>query len=192
MTASPRRVPLQYRWVVDPLDGTANYARNLPTFAVSVALELQGEVIAGAVYDPSHDECYTCGAGLGAWLNGNRIHTSRCDRLSEAMVAASFAPDVARDAREVTQFIDMLQTCHTLRRLGSAALNLCYVAAGRMDGYWSSSCKIWDVAAGILLVREAGGVVTSVEGNRFDPRTPTFAAAANPVLHRELVQVLSA
>ncbi len=180
-----------YRWIVDPLDGTSNYVRGLPAFAVSVALEVSGEIVVAAVFDPTLNECFTGAAGQGAWLNGRRLHSSSCPQLSEAMVAASFAADVRRGSPEIEQFVEMLHRCHSLRRLGSAALNLCYVAAGRMDAYWSTSCKAWDVAAGVLLVREAGGVITDVDGRAFDIARPVFAASANATLHREFLQVLN-
>lgn len=187
-SATPRSS--QYRWIVDPLDGTANYARGLPLFAVSIALEQAGKIVVGTVYDPSLDECFTAAEGQGAYRNGERLKTTSCQRLSEAMIAASFAPDVARGSLEVVQFLEVLHACHSMRRFGSAALNLCYLAAGRMDGYWSCSTKIWDVAAGILLVREAGGTVTSIDGGQLDLERPCFAAASTRELNRELVEVL--
>lgn len=180
-----------YRWIVDPLDGTANYARGLPAFAVSVALEYEGTVIAGTVYDPSLDECFTAAAGEGAYLNRERLQTSSCERLENAMVAASFAADVVRGSPEVAQFLEVLHACHSMRRLGSAALNLCYVASGRMDAYWSCTTKIWDVAAGLLLIREAGGAVGSLEGGAINLERPCFAVAATESLQQQLVALLS-
>ena len=149
----------EYCWVVDPLDGTANYVHGLQSFAVSIALRCGADVVAGTVYDPIRDECYNAVCGHGAWLNGTAISVSRCSLLQEALVAVSFPANVPRGSEEIAGFIEMLHRSRAVRRIGSAALNLSYLAAGRLDGYWASSVKIWDVAAGIALVRAAGGNV---------------------------------
>ncbi len=180
----------EYRWIVDPLDGTTNYVHQLNAYAVSVALQRHGQVIVGTVYDPVMQECFTAKLGCGATLNGQPIATSRCCRLADALVAASFSPNVRRGSLEITRFTEVLYACHAVRRLGSAALNLAYVAAGRLDAYWATSVKSWDVAAGLLLVTEAGGVVSNVEGKIFDLAQPNFAAASTGLLHRELVEIL--
>ncbi|MGE0757183.1 MAG: inositol monophosphatase family protein [Pirellulaceae bacterium] len=182
---------VQPRWIVDPLDGTANYVHGLPGFAVSIGLELRGKVIAGVVYDPRLDECYMAASGCGAFLNGRRLRTSACERLSQAMVAASFPPNIDRSAPDIPRFVEILVRCHSLRRLGSAALNLCYVASGRLDAYWTTGCKAWDVAAGVLMVSEAGGVVTDIDGGELRLDAPVLAVASTVALHAEFVGALA-
>lgn len=181
-----------YRWIVDPLDGTANYVHQLQAFAVSIALEFHGQVIAGTVYDPVSGELFHAAAGKGAYLNGKRLTTSGCLDPNQAMIAVSFPPQVERDSVEVRRFVEALVACQSVRRLGSAALNLAYLAAGRLDSYWATSVKIWDVAAGILLVREAGGVVTHIRGGDLDLETPEFLASASHPLHEQILRLLAA
>jgi myo-inositol-1(or 4)-monophosphatase len=180
----------EYRWIVDPLDGTMNYVHQLRSYAVSVALEHKGQVIAGVVYDPELDECYTAATGTGAWRNGERISPSECRVLEQALVAASLPPRPERNSPEVRRFLEVIHACRGLRRLGSAALNLCYVAQGSLDAYWATSVKIWDIAAGMLILQEAGGVMTSLSGGAIDFDRPYFAAAATPALHQDLLTVL--
>lgn len=178
-----------YRWIVDPLDGTTNYVHQVPHFAVSLALEHLGEVIVGAVYNPAADECFTAERGRGAWLNGRPIRTSQVATLSEALAAVGFPAVVTRESPDLRMFLAALEVCQAIRRTGSAALNLCYLANGRFDAAWSYCTKIWDVAAGILIVREAGGAVTSPEGEAFDLARAHYLAAANPQLHSELSEL---
>ena len=180
----------EYCWVVDPLDGTTNYAHKLPHYAVSVALLQRGQPIVGAVVDPIHDECFTCARGGGAFLNGQPIRTSNVEQLSGALATASFAAHVERGAREIDQFVAAVLGCQAVRRTGSAALNLCYLAAGRIDTFWARSTHIWDIAAGVLLVTEAGGVVTGLEGQPLDLSVPHPVAAANATLHRQFQDLL--
>jgi myo-inositol-1(or 4)-monophosphatase len=180
-----------FRWIVDPLDGTTNYVHQFPGFSVSVALEHEGELIVGAVFDPLTEECFLATKGKGTFLNGEPISVSYCELLNNALVAASFSANVDAESAEIARFLAVLVECQALRRLGSAALNLAYVAAGRLDAYWATSVKTWDVAAGVLLVREAGGIVTGIDGGEFDLSRPTFAAAATDGLHRELLQCLN-
>ena len=179
-----------YRWIVDPLDGTTNYVHQLQTFAVSIALEHAGEIIAGTIFDPMSNECYTAVAGHGAQLNGTQINTSDCCKLGNALVAASFSANVPRGSQEIARFVEVLHDCQALRRLGSAALNLCYVAAGRLDAYWATSVKQWDVAAGILILREAGGTISDVDGTPFKLSDPKMLGSATGHLHRELLRAL--
>lgn len=187
--ASGGELPV-WRWVVDPLDGTANYVHNLPGFAVSIGLEQGGKVLAGAVFDPILNECYVAASGQGAFLNGRRLRVSDCRQMRDAMVAASFPANVERSDPEIVTFGEILVASQSLRRLGSAALNLSYLAAGRIDAYWATRVKPWDVAAGALLVHEAGGVITAVDGSPFQLSHPKFAAAATPELHAQLVSLL--
>jgi myo-inositol-1(or 4)-monophosphatase len=181
----------QYCWIVDPLDGTTNYVHGLQPFAVSVALAKGAEIVVGVVFDPVKDECYSACVGQGASLNGARLQTSGCSRLEDALVAASFSARVPRGSVEVARFVEVLHACRAVRRLGSAALNLCYVAAGRLDAYFASSVKMWDVAAGTLILREAGGVVTGMDAKPLDLERPQLAAAATAELHATLLQALA-
>ena len=188
---APPAAGRDYRWIVDPLDGTTNYVHGLQAFAVSIALEHRGELIAGIVFDPVTKECFAVAQGEGATVNGKAIRTSLCQTATSALVAASFSPLVDRHSIEVVRFVEAIEACQGVRRLGSAALNLAYVAAGRLDAYWATAVKIWDVAAGVLLVREAGGIVTNIEGGTLDLQHPVMLASASESLNAELVRVLN-
>ena len=181
----------EYRWIVDPLDGTANYVHGFQAYCVSVALERAGEPVVGVVYDPVRDECFAASAGGGTYLNGERVYVSGCRRLREALVGASFSANVPRDSEEISRFVEVLVASQSIRRLGSTALMMSYVAAGRLDAYWSTGAKVWDVAAGVVLVREAGGVITSVDGLPFQLPRPWVAASGAPELHAELLAALA-
>ena len=178
----------EYRWIVDPLDGTTNFVHGVPHYCTSLGLERNGELLVGAVYDPTRDECFTAAAGQGAWLNGRPIHVSEVVALSEALGAVGFPYNCRRDAPDVQLFLEMLDRCQAIRRTGSSALNLCYLAAGRFDLYWSYATKIWDVAAGVLILREAGGWITSPSGGEFSLEEAHFLAAANRDLHAQLLE----
>jgi myo-inositol-1(or 4)-monophosphatase len=180
-----------YLWIVDPLDGTTNYAHNVPHYACSVAAVRGGEVFAAAVYNPTGDECFTAVHGGGALLNGAPIHVSRIEKLARALVAASFPPHLSRDGPEIDNLLRVLERAQAIRRTGSAALNMCYVAAGRLDGYWATGTHAWDIAAGILLVREAGGVVTALGGGRFQLSRPQPVATGTKSLNAELSALLA-
>ncbi len=188
-TKSGRSEP-HYRWIVDPLDGTTNYVHRIPEYAVSLALERAGEVVAATVFNPVHGECYTAAKGNGAYLNGKRLHVSGVTELMQALVAASFPPKVAADSPVLTDFARIIVASQSVRRTGSAALNLCYVAAGRFDAYWARETLIWDVAAGWLIVCEAGGVMTALDGKPFRLDRPQFIAAATEALHGEIRSML--
>jgi myo-inositol-1(or 4)-monophosphatase len=179
-----------YRWVVDPLDGTTNFVHGIPHYAVSLALEHRGEVLVGAVFDPSLNECFTAAAGLGAFFNGSPIHTSRSTRLSEVIAGTGFPAKLRQDSPDLLVFNKALFRCQGVRRTGSASLNLCDLAKGRFGVLWGFSTKIWDIAAGVLLIREAGGVVTSPEGGQIDLGSGRFLASANQDLHQELLQLV--
>lgn len=180
-----------YCWIVDPLDGTLNYVRQLPNYCVSVALARAGEVLVGTVYDPVLDECFWAEKGGGAFLNGTAITPSHCRQMDQALVAASLPADVPRNSPEVIRFIEVMHHSQAIRRLGSAALSLCYVACGRLDAYWATCVKAWDVAAGQLLVAEAGGTLTRPDGTPFRLDRPQFAAAGTAELHQRLVDCLT-
>ena len=158
-----------YRWIVDPLDGTTNYAHRFPVYAVSVAVEAGGQVLAGAVYDPTRDELFAARRGMGASLNGHRLRVSQETDLGEALLATGFPYNIATNPRNnLKQFADLCRRARAVRRPGSAALDLCYVAAGRLDGYWELTIEVWDVAAGALILEEAGGRMSRVNGSAYD------------------------
>ncbi len=180
-----------FRWIVDPLDGTTNYVHNLPSYAVSIALEWDGQLLVAVVFDPNSGECYRAARGQGAWLNGQRLQGSGARRMADALIAVSLATQVSPDSLAIRQFLEIVQVCHSIRRLGSAALNMCYVASGRLDSYVAASVKPWDVAAGILIARESGVEITSLDGGEVDVRFPALACSATAELHAEVMQVLS-
>jgi len=176
-----------YRWIVDPLDGTTNYAHGVPHYCVSLALERRGELLVGAVFDPLLNECFTAALGQGARLNGRPIRPSSITELSEALAAVGFPPNVQPESPDLRLFLAMLPCCQAIRRTGSSALNMCYLAAGRFDLYWSYSTHIWDIAAAALILRESGGCITAPDGGPFRLEQAHFLAAANPLLHAQLV-----
>ena len=179
-----------YRWVIDPLDGTTNYAHGYPVFSVSIALEKAGEVILGVVYDPTRDELFVGKKGKGARLNGRKINVSSTPKLSECLLATGFPYDIRETAADnFDHFRNFALRVHAVRRAGSAALDLCYVAAGRFDGFWEMRLAPWDLAAGSLMVREAGGKTTDFWGNPLglDGR---HVLASNGKIHREMIQLL--
>ncbi|MCI0334160.1 MAG: inositol monophosphatase [Planctomycetes bacterium] len=182
----------QLCWIVDPLDGTTNYVHGYPHFAVSVAVARGSELLAGVVYDPVADKCFMATAGGGAWCDRARLKTSAARNVGEALVAVSLPARVERDAPDLLDFIEATQVCQGVRRSGSAALNLAYVAGGALDAFWASHIHPWDVAAGVLLVREAGGVVSARDGSEFDLWNPHFLAAAGRELHGGLLSALTA
>lgn len=177
-------------WVVDPLDGTTNYVHGMTDFSVSIALQSEGDVQVGVVYHPAVDQLYHAIRGQGAFRNGTRLAVSQIQPLKEALVAASFSPQVSPDSPEIQRLLRVLYHSQAVRRMGSAALNLCYVAAGQLDAYWATTVKIWDVAAGLLFVQEAGGMITSLDGSAVELERPKFLASSTPALHRELLSVL--
>lgn len=180
-------------WIIDPLDGTLNYVHRLQTFCVSIGMVQFAEVQLGVIFDPVAGEIFVAQRGAGAERICQRtgvrelIHTSDCKQLRNALLACSFPPNVRRDAREVKQFAAVLEASQSLRRLGSCALNLCYAAAGRIDGYWTCSVHAWDMVAGMLIAKEAGAMMTGLDGGPIDLRNPHFCLAATPSLHAELI-----
>ncbi len=180
-----------FRWIVDPLDGTTNYVHSLPGYAVSIALQRGAELELGVVYDPLAQECFAAERGKGATLNGKPLATSGCQKLDQALVALSFSPHVTRDSPEITRFVEVLLAAQSVRRMGSAALNLCYVAAGRLDGYLATSVSIWDVAAGVLIAREAQGVVSGLSGGALNLDRPELIAASSRPLLDQLAAIAS-
>ncbi len=177
------------RWYVDPLDGTVNYSHGMPFFCVSVAYAEDGLVRLAAIHDPLRDECFSAERGKGAWLNGAPIHVSASADLAHSLLVTGFPYDMwESEANNLDNFIRFSRRSQAVRRLGSAALDLCYVAAGRLDGYWEIKIKAWDIAAGALIVEEAGGRVTKLDGSS-DYMTPPFdILAANPYIHGEMLK----
>lgn len=180
-----------YRWIIDPLDGTSNYVHRFPYYCVSIALEDEAGLLIGVVYDPNRDELFTAVRGQGARVHGSPLRTSACSPLSEAMVLASLPVGTSNTDPAVTRFLNMLPHAQTVQRTGSAALNLAYIAAGRIEAFWSSSLKPWDVAAGVLLVTEAGGKVTKMDGSTFELQVPDMLATNGTNIHEEMVPLLT-
>ncbi len=181
-----------YTWYVDPLDGTTNFAHGFPVFAVSLGLAYRNEVIAGAVFDPMRDEMFAAERGAGAYLNHRRLHVSKIDQLAESLVATGFPPfmDHQHHDQNMRLYFRFTQLSHGVRRAGSAALDLCSVAAGRFEGFWELKLNPWDKAAGCLIVTEAGGKVTDLAGRPFDLLAdPVFAS--NGLVHEAMCQVFA-
>lgn len=180
----------EFRWIVDPLDGTTNYVHGLPIFATSIALEREGEVLLGVVYDPMADELFAAERGDGAALNGHPIRVSDTDELKQALVATGLPHDHQDVPAALDLFGRFAVLTRSLRRLGSAALDMCYVAAGRLDGYYERGIKAWDIAAGSLILEEAGGKATDYQGRELDLEGEEVVAS-NGLLHRDLISVTS-
>jgi myo-inositol-1(or 4)-monophosphatase len=179
-----------YRWLIDPLDGTTNYAHGLPIFAVSVGLERAGVVELGVAYDPSRDECFVAERGQGATLNGEAIRVSSVDALDQALLVTGFPYDIRTTAEtNLPQYAALSIRSQAVRRLGSAVLDLCYVACGRLDGFWELSLGPWDMAAGGLIVQEAGGRVTNVCGGPWRLEGPGVLAS-NGRVHDAMLSAL--
>jgi myo-inositol-1(or 4)-monophosphatase len=183
-------VPAGPCWVFDPIDGTTNFAHGLPIFCSSVALELDGVAEIGAIYDPSRRELFVAERGAGAFLNGRPIRVSTAATLIDAMLVTGFPYDVHTRLDEIVGlFRAFVGKARAVRRLGSAALDLCYVAAGRMDGFWERELNAWDIAAGALLVNEAGGRVTGLDGDPFSSRGLSVLAT-NDLIHEAMLDVI--
>jgi myo-inositol-1(or 4)-monophosphatase len=177
----------EYRWVIDPLDGTTNYAHGLPIFAVSVALERAGVVELGVAYDPSRDECFVAQRGQGATLGGEPIRVSGVDSLDRALLVTGFPYDIRTTGEtNLPEYAALSVRAQAVRRLGSAVLDLCYVACGRLDGFWEQALGPWDMAAGGLIVQEAGGRVTNVRGGPWHLEGPGVLAS-NGLVHDEIL-----
>ncbi len=181
----------QPRWLVDPLDGTTNYAHGYPFFAVSLALEVDDQVVVAAVYNPLLDEMFTAIKGEGAYLNDSALQVSTTESLGRSLLASGFPYDAWTNPRDNgREWRRFLKKVVSLRSDGSAALDLCHVAAGRIDGYWELDLEPWDVAAGALIVQEAGGRVTQVNGQAFSPYARSIVAS-NGRIHEAMLDVLT-
>ncbi len=179
-----------YRWIIDPLDGTSNYVHGFPYYAVSIGVEENGTMVAGAVYDPSRDEMFAAAAGEGSTLNERVIHVSTQEDLSDALCMASLPVKATREDPAVQAFLRVLESAQHVQRTGSAALNLASVAAGRVEAFWSNSLMPWDMAAGVLLVEEAGGRVTKTLGDVFIVDEPDLLVSNGSPLHEQLIRLL--
>ena len=180
----------EYRWIIDPLDGTTNFLHGLPIFSVSVGLARNNEVVVGCVYDIGRDECYYATKGKGAYCNGERIHVSKLSTVSESLLATGFPYDQFDKGDVYLGIIkEFLKESHGIRRLGSAAIDLIYVACGRLEGFFEFNLNPWDVAAGTLIVQEAGGIVTDFKGGS-DFIFGGELCAANAGIHAEMLQII--
>ncbi|NQT33376.1 MAG: inositol monophosphatase [Candidatus Omnitrophica bacterium] len=179
-----------YRWVVDPLDGTTNFTHGLPIFCTSIAVYHGDSVKIGVIFDPNKNELFTAEEGKGAFLNGKKINVSKAKSLSESLIVTGFAYSIEGKIANIENFATMISKAQAVRRLGSAALDLCYVACGRFDGFWELGLSPWDTAAGELIAREAGGKVTTLEGARFDIFNKEILAT-NRLIHDEMSSLLS-
>lgn len=179
----------RWKWIIDPLDGTTNYAHGYPCFCVTLALEHEGEIVLGVTHDPTRNEIFSAEKGQGASLNHKPIRVSATEKLSEALIVTGFPYDIAlreKFAGHLTQFV---LKSRGVRRDGSAAIDMAYVACGRFDGFWEEGLNPWDVAAGFLLIREAGGEVSYYDGAKFNIYTPPICAS-NGAIHSEMLEIL--
>ena len=178
------------RWIIDPLDGTTNFLHGIPQFAISIALQREGTVIAGVIYNPANDELYTAERGKGAFLNDQRLRVAGRRKLNECVIACGL-PHIGRGDHELSrqEMAELQNRVAGLRRFGAASLDLAFVAAGRLDGYWERNLQPWDIAAGQFMVREAGGVVSGIAGND-DPLITRSVICGNEFVHGELVKIL--
>jgi myo-inositol-1(or 4)-monophosphatase len=180
----------EYRWIIDPLDGTTNFTHGFQIFSVSIALEVKGEVVVGVIYDPNMDELFTAEKGKGAYCNNKPITVSDRSSLIESLLVTGFPYNIKENPDNAVQhFINFLMEAQAVRRLGSAALDLCYVAAGRIDGFWEVSLNPWDMAAGVLLVQEAGGKYTDFRGFPSSIYNKQMLAS-NGLIHEKMMEVL--
>lgn len=182
--------PAAFRWIIDPLDGTTNFLHAVPIYSVTLALERDGEIVAGVTYDPNRDELFTAAKGEGAFLNGERLRVTSQPDLIQSLLVTGFPYDIAGNPDHPAEhFTNFLHAAQGIRRLGSAALDLAYVAAGRFDGFWEVSLQPWDMAAGRLMVEEAGGRVSDFRGNPSTIHVKQIVASNGPI-HNAMVRVL--
>lgn len=188
---SGKRKDSEFKWVIDPLDGTTNYTHGYPLFVTSIGLEYKGEIVAGAVYDPNLDEMFLAEKGSGATLNGEKIQVSSVETLEHALLVTGFSYNI-RETKDnnLDQFEKFIMQAQAVRRDGVAAADLCYVAAGRYDGFWELNLFPWDVAAGVIILREAGGHITDYAGNPYEIYCKQILATNGP-LHREMGRILT-
>jgi myo-inositol-1(or 4)-monophosphatase len=184
------RVGERYNWIIDPLDGTTNFIHGLPVYSVSIALQEYDELVAGVVYEINQDECFYAWKGGPAYLNGNQIKVSSCQTLDKSLLATGFPYyNFEKQSAYIELFTELMKSCHGLRRLGSAAVDLAYTACGRFEGYYEYNLNAWDVAAGILIVRQAGGEVVNFKGGNECLNTRELIAT-NSLITKELLQTV--
>ena len=176
-------------WIVDPIDGTTNYVHDFPLYCISIGLQIAGELVAGVIFEPTRNELFQASVGQGAWLGSERLHVSGISRLEDALISTGFPPNTHEQERLFTTWRHLSLRTQSLRRTGSTAINLAYLAAGRFDGYWAFDNHVWDVAAGVVLVREAGGSLSNCDGSPYDPYTPD-CVATNGAIHGLLLDEL--
>lgn len=180
----------QYTWIIDPLDGTTNFSHGFPCYAVSIGIEYKGESVAGVIYDPCRDEMFAAERGAGATCNDQKIQVSEIERLERALVVSGFPYDVRERMEEyLPAWREFLNHAQGVRRLGAAAIDMACVAAGRMDGFWEQGLNAWDVAAGWVIIEEAGGCVTKLDGSPFDNHSASLLCS-NGLVHDEMLDVL--
>ncbi|MBN8968319.1 MAG: inositol monophosphatase [Rhizobiales bacterium] len=177
-------------WIVDPLDGTTNFLHGIPQFAISIGLQREGTMIAGVIYNPANDELYIAERGKGAFLNDTRLRVAARRKLDDCVIACGL-PHIGRGDHELArrEMAELQPRVAGLRRFGAASLDLAFVAAGRLDGYWERNLKPWDIAAGLIMVREAGGIVSGIEGHDNTLESGNVVCG-NEVIHAELVRIL--
>lgn len=175
-------------WIVDPIDGTTNYVHDCPLYCISIGLQVSGELVVGVVYEPARREMFAAAKGQGAWLGNQRLRTSGITRLQDALLSTGFPPDLRGNEQALDWWRHFSLLTQSIRRTGSTAINMAYVAAGRFDGYWAYDNHAWDVAGGTVLIQEAGGQVTNIDGTTYDPFTPD-ALASNGPLHPVLLEI---
>ena len=179
------------KWIIDPLDGTLNYSHGFPCYCVSIGLECEGELVVGVIYNPNLDELFVAEKGQGATLNGRPIRVSTIDTLEKGLLVTGFTPKiVGSEDDNLDHFCNLMKACQAVRRPGSAAIDFCYTAMGRFDGFWEAHLNPWDMAAGVLIVREAGGIVTAFDGGPFSIYDNNVLAT-NGCVHQEMVSILA-
>jgi len=178
-----------WKWIIDPLDGTTNYAHGYPCFCVTIALEHDGEIVLGVTFDPTRDELFAAERGRGATLNGKPIRVSPTEKLGDSLIVTGFPYDFKQKPNFARHLTDFLFHSRGVRRNGSAAIDMAYVACGRFDGFWEEGLNPWDVAAGTLLIEEAGGVVTYYDGSKYSIYQPPICAS-NGAIHSQMLDVL--
>ena len=179
------------RWIIDPLDGTTNYAHGYPVFCVSIALENEGTIVLGVIYDPMREEMFIAVRGGGLYLNEKKLHVSDVSDLSRSLLVTGFPYDIRESKDNNLNFFNaMAINVQAIRRAGAAALDLAYLAAGRFDGFWELKLKPWDTAAGCLMVEEAGGVISDIAGSKWHLQSPNLLAS-NGLIHQQMISVLS-
>ena len=178
-------------WIIDPLDGTTNFAHSFPFFAVSIGFQVENEIVAGVVYNPVMDEFFEAEKGKGAFLNGKAINVSDKAELNDSLIGTGFPYDIFDKPDTVLDYLKrMIVKVQGIRRPGAASVDLCYVAVGRLDGFWEQDLKPWDTAAGSIIVREAGGMISDYNGNPYSPYNKSILAS-NPLIHNKMLDVFN-